>query len=110
MNKKKTTSLILEVKKLNSGADVPETHYETDAGLDLASMHKMVIPGQTQKTISTGLAFKIPDGHFGKIFDRSGMASRTALMVKAGVIDSDYTGEIKVILANTSSYPETVMP
>ena len=44
-------------------------------------------------------------GYFGKIFDRSGVASRNELIVKAGVIDAGYRGEIMIIMSNTSNYP-----
>lgn len=115
---KKTTEIkavvpeksILKVQKLLDTVSIPTTHYEKDAGLDLSAAHKMVVAGQTTKVIGTGLAFQIPEGYFGKVFDRSGMAANSNLIVKAGVIDSDYTGEIRVIMSNTSPYPETILP
>ena len=52
--------------------------------------------------IGTGLAFGIPVGNYGRVAPRSGLAAKNGIDVLAGVIDSDYRGELKVILANLS--------
>ena len=52
--------------------------------------------------IGTGLAFGIPVGNYGRVAPRSGLAAKNSIDVMAGVIDSDYRGELKVILANLS--------
>jgi dUTP pyrophosphatase len=59
-------------------------------------------------TINTGIRAMIPHGWFGKISDKSSFASRTGLLVAGGVIDSDYTGEIKVLLINPSPIVKSV--
>lgn len=83
----------------------PTRAYESDAGFDLYAARKITIAGNTVKLVLTGVAFQIPDGYFGKIYDRSGFGSQTTLSVKAGVIDSGYRGDVRVIMANTGPYP-----
>lgn len=70
-----------------------------DAGYDLASSEDTIIYKGTRHTVCTGVHVAIPTGYVGIIKDRSSMAS-TGIHVLAGVIDSSYRGEIKVILIN----------
>ena len=112
MTEKKTTKnkkLQIKFLKLDNNATSPVTSYSGDAGIDLYALKKEKIAGGTVKMVSTGIACEIPPGYFGKVFDRSGVASSTTLSVKAGVIDSGYRGEIKIILANTGSYPQEII-
>jgi len=88
---------------------MPTRTHTTDAGFDLYASRKRVVPGHFKAKINTDIALNIPKGYFCKVFDRSGIALETGLMVKAGVIDSDYTGEIGIIMCNTSPYPETIL-
>ncbi len=55
--------------------------------------------------VSTGIAVKIPEGYYGRVASRSGLAVKSHLEVGAGVIDSDYRGEVKVLLRNLGSQP-----
>ena len=59
-------------------------------------------PGE-RRAVSTGVAMALPLGTYGKIEGRSGLAIRKGIVIGGGVIDSDYTGEIKVILINTGT-------
>lgn len=104
------TKATLKVKKLNENAQLPERGTKGAAGLDLYSTKKISLEGHTAKLISTGIAVEIPKGYYGQIFDRSSIASDLPIMVKAGVIDSDYRGEVKVLMVNHSPYPETIWP
>lgn len=61
--------------------------------------------GNSIITINTGLSFEIPEGYVGIIKERSGFAFQYRILVKGGVIDSDYRGEIKIIIENVSDYP-----
>merc|ERR1711935_1011648 len=54
------------------------------------------------KSIPTGIAMAIPEGNYGRIAPRSGLAAKHSIDVGAGVIDSDYRGEVKVLLFNLS--------
>jgi len=95
----------LKVLKLDKTATLPTRTHSTDAGIDIYSNVKGRIAGNTVGTISTGIAIEVPKGYFAKIFDRSGFSINNTLSVKAGVIDSGYRGEIKIIMANTGPYP-----
>lgn len=75
--------------------------HKTDAGFDLYyAGPKIIIPGQQSAKLSTGVHINIPSGFYGKIMDRSSIASKTPLIARGGVIDSGYTGEIQVIMHN----------
>ena len=95
----------LLVRRLHPDALVPAGAYPGDAGLDLASVEEVVLePGQ-RRTVATGLAVAIPDGHAGFVQPRSGLATRHGIAVvnSPGLIDSGYRGELKVVLLNTDA-------
>lgn len=91
----------MKIKLLDKNAKIPFRANKTDAGADLCSIENYKIKPLERKAISTGISVKIPDGYYGRIAPRSGLAYKNGIDVLAGVIDSDYTGEIKVILFNT---------
>jgi dUTP pyrophosphatase len=91
----------MKIKLLDKNAKIPFRANKTDAGADLCSIEDYRIEPLERKAVSTGIALKIPDGYYGRIAPRSGLAYKNGIDVLAGVIDSDYTGEIKVILFNT---------
>lgn len=95
--------MTLRVKKLGQEAIIPKYSHPGDAGLDLFSSQEAIIKPQERKLISTSIAMAIPDGHVGLIWDRSGIASKHGLKTMAGVIDSNYRGEIKILLHNLSN-------
>ena len=70
-----------------------------EAGYDLASERAYVVPAGGRVLVSTGLKMALPQGHYGQICSRSGLASK-GLCALGGVVDSDYRGEVKVILNN----------
>lgn len=88
------------VKLLYCDAKVPKRSNCGDAGLDLYSVESLVLTPKMRCLISTGIAMSIPCGIYGKIEGRSGLASKYGIDVMAGVIDSNYRGEIKVLLIN----------
>ena len=97
----------IRVKKLRSGAILPTYGSEESAGADLyACLDEplTVAPGQTV-WVPTGLAMELPAGYAGLVYARSGMACKRGLAPanKVGVIDSDYRGEITVVLHNHGS-------
>ena len=100
----------IRFKKLTKSAKSPTMAYDGAAGMDLYADHKIVIPANTTKAVHTGLSFEIPTSYFGKIWDRSGFSLQNALKVPAGVIDSDYRGEIAVMFKNTGYRPYTIEP
>ena len=94
----------IKYKKLNDLAKVPTRGSEYAAGYDLyaATDEPMNILAHTTQLVKTGLAFELPDGYFGAIFARSGLASKKGLRPAncVGVVDSDYRGEVMVALHN----------
>ena len=100
------------VKRLSSGAKLPTYGSLEAAGADLyACLEQPVIiePGASA-WISTGIALEIPRGCAGLIYARSGMACKKGLAPanKVGVIDSDYRGEVVVVLHNHGDRPQKV--
>ncbi len=95
--------MMIEFSKLSKDSLIPKRHTEGSAGFDLHALDPISIwPDEWQK-IKTGISVKIPDGHVGLIKPRSSLAVRHGLDVLAGVIDSDYRGELIVVLINHSS-------
>jgi dUTP pyrophosphatase len=97
-------------KKLHDNAVVPTRGSEFAAGLDLSSVESIVIEPGDRAIVATGLAVIIPNGTYLRIAPRSSLAAKHGIDVLAGVVDSDYRGEIKVILANFGREPFAVMP
>ncbi|OCT97766.1 hypothetical protein XELAEV_18009995mg [Xenopus laevis] len=88
--------------KLHKDAQAPYRGTTASAGLDLCSVDTIIIaPGQV-KMIPTGLRCKIPDGHYGQITTRSSFPLKRTIVV-GGLIDSDYQGEIKILMMNLGS-------
>ena len=92
----------LEVKKLVQNARLPVLGSANAAGYDLHAIEQKVVPARGKTLVGTGLAFAIPEGNYGRIAPRSGLAVRNSLHTGAGVVDSDYRGEVKVLLFNFS--------
>ncbi len=90
----------LKFQKLHDEARLPARGSEYAAGLDLCAVEERVIPAGGRAAVRTGLAVSIPEGFYGRIAPRSGLAVRHGLDVLAGVIDSDYRGEILCALIN----------
>lgn len=93
---------MIEVYKIDKEAVLPTRANNLDAGLDLYSNETLYIPIGNTVTISTGVAIHIPPGNVGKIEDRSSLASQ-GLRTGGGIVDSGYSGEIKVIMHNFSA-------
>jgi dUTP pyrophosphatase len=93
----------LLVRRLHPEAVLPAAAYAGDAGLDLASVEEAVLAPGERRTVGTGLAVAIPDGHAGFVQPRSGLAARHGITVvnSPGLIDSGYRGELRVVLLNT---------
>lgn len=87
-------------QKIDPSAKLPSYAYDGDAGMDLFSCEDHTILSGGKEVISTGFKISIPKGHGGFIWDKSGIAINHHIKVLAGVIDSNYTGELKVGLTN----------
>lgn len=103
----------IKYKKLNVYAKEPTHGSEAAAGYDLYSLESsgiLTIQPHTTLTINTGIAIELPEGTFGAIFARSGLATKQGLRPAncVGVIDSDYRGEIIVALHNDTDKEKTI--
>ena len=92
---------VLRFKQLDPQATLPARGSEFSAGLDICSIEDLVIEPHQRATARTGLAVAIPHGFYGRVAPRSGLAAKHGLDVLAGVIDSDYRGELCCLLYNT---------
>lgn len=86
-------------------AVVPATATEGSAGYDLSACVDALIPPGCWKAIETGVVVQFPSDCYLRVAPRSGLAYKHGIDVFAGVIDSDYTGSIKVILMNNGMEP-----
>lgn len=99
----------LKFKRLTSTAILPTRATTGAACFDLyADERAWVDDMRTRRTISTGIAIELPPGHVGLICSRSGLAHKNGLQVlnAPGVIDEDYRGELKIILARHPFSPQ----
>tara|TARA_R110002124_G_scaffold168284_1_gene335758 strand:- start:812 stop:1258 length:447 start_codon:yes stop_codon:yes gene_type:complete len=94
----------ISVKRLAHAGDLPLPSYETSgsAGMDVRAAENMVIAPGHRGLVGTGLAFAIPQGYEIQVRPRSGLALKKGIGVpnSPGTIDSDYRGELKIILLN----------
>lgn len=104
----KQPNSLLFIKRLVKTAVLPKRGTKGSAGYDLSSLKKVTIKKRNKMLIKTGLALKIPSGYYGRIAPRSGLTHKKGLDVGAGVIDSDYRGELGVILFNHSDEDVTL--
>ena len=88
--------------KLERGVPAPVRGSPFSAGLDIHANEEGIIPSGFRSLVSTGLRLEIPLGCYGRIAPRSSLAFKHCVDVCAGVIDQDYRGEVKVLLANHS--------
>lgn len=101
------------LKKLREDAVLPTRGSVSAAGVDLYALPEdgeVMLPPHETVMIPTGLAAALPEGTFGAVFARSGLASRQGLRPAncVGVVDSDYRGELFIALHNDTATPRTV--
>lgn len=90
---------------VGAGGALPEYGSEGAAGADLRASEAVVIPAGGRAAVPTALRVQIPPGHAGLVWPRSGLAVRHGIDTLAGVIDSDYRGEVRVVLVNHGEQP-----
>lgn len=105
-------SVTVAVKRLSHGEGLPLPAYATSgaAGMDVVSAEEVTIAPGARHAVATGLAVAIPAGYEIQVRPRSGLALKHGVTVPntPGTIDSDYRGELKVILINLGTEPFTV--
>lgn len=107
-----TPSVLIRLKRLPHGEGLPHPTPATPgaAGLDVVSAEDVELRPGARHAVATGFALAIPDGYELQVRPRSGLALRHGVMVlnTPGTIDSDYRGELKIILANLGDESFTI--
>lgn len=88
------------VQRLHHGARLPERQTAGAAGYDVFAAEDALVPPRGRALVPTGIAIALPPGYEGQIRPRSGLALRHGVHAHFGTIDSDYRGELKVLLHN----------
>lgn len=104
MNRIIETMGVIHFERVDANACIPTKSSKGSAGFDLYSLKEVVVPAKQRAVIDTGVVVTLPHGCYGQIFARSKLSSKYDIDVGAGVIDSDYTGTLKVILINSGNY------
>jgi dUTP pyrophosphatase len=95
---------------VDDGGALPTYASAGAAGADLRASEAVEIAPGGRAAVPTGLKLQIPAGHVGLVWPRSGLAVRHGIDTLAGVIDSDYRGEVRVVLVNHGTDPFHVAP
>lgn len=101
------TTPIVRFERVHPDAKLPAYATEGAAGADLCSVKGLTVPAGSWVLVPTGLRVELPRGYEGQVRPRSGLALKRGVTVlnAPGTIDSDYRGEIGVILINYSAVP-----
>lgn len=90
----------MEIKLLSDKATIPQRHHDTDAGFDIFAAESMELEPQEKAKVSTDIAVNIPNGYVGLLTSRSGVSSKTHLVIETGKIDAGYQGNVQIIIKN----------
>jgi dUTP pyrophosphatase len=102
-NNNKQGDMVLRVQRLSPFAVLPCRGSPGAAGYDLSASRGGCIEAKERRLLAIDLALAIPEGHYGRIAPRSGLAAKKGIDVGAGVIDSDYRGPVHVLLLNNGN-------
>ncbi|CEP60598.1 bifunctional dITP/dUTP diphosphatase LALA0_S01e14642g [Lachancea lanzarotensis] len=97
---KLNTSLRVQLRSKDATAPTKGSIFA--AGYDIYASKETTIPSRGQGMVSTDVSFTVPVGTYGRIAPRSGLAVKNGINTGAGVVDRDYTGEVKIVLFNHS--------
>ena len=103
-------NMSISFAKLSSRARTPLRASAKSAGYDLFAADGAVIAAGARACIATDIQIAIPEGCYGRIAPRSGLAAKYGLDVGAGVVDADFRGNVKVLLFNFGDEPFEVNP
>ncbi len=102
----------LSVKRLRPEAELPRYMSDGAAGMDLAAAETVTLAPGRRALVATGLAVAVPPGYEGQVRPRSGLAVKHGVtcLNSPGTIDSDFRGELKIVLVNLGDEPFVVTP
>ncbi|XP_034668612.1 deoxyuridine 5'-triphosphate nucleotidohydrolase, mitochondrial [Drosophila subobscura] len=100
--KMKIEKCVLRFAKLTEHALEPVRGSSKAAGVDLRSAYDVVVPARGKAIVKTDLQVQVPEGSYGRVAPRSGLAVKNFIDVGAGVVDEDYRGNLGVVLFNHS--------
>ncbi len=100
-------NLDVKFSKVTKNAVIPTRAKQSDAGYDLYACDRAVIAPMERRVVPIGLCIEIPEGYYGRIAARSGLAVKKGVDILAGVIDSGYRDEVGVVIINLN-LPETL--
>ncbi|WP_340285375.1 dUTP pyrophosphatase [Staphylococcus coagulans] len=96
----------LQIKLLSDNATIPTRNHNTDAGFDIYSAETVVLEPQEKALIATDIAVNIPKGYVGLLTSRSGVSSKTHLVIETGKIDAGFHGNMKINIKNDYVYED----
>jgi dUTP pyrophosphatase len=96
----------IKVKRLHEKAKIPVRAHHDDAGMDIFSCGEHLVPARQTIKIPTGLAFELPEGYVGLIWDKGSVSSK-GIKTLGGVIDAGYRGELVIVVHNLQDAPYT---
>jgi len=101
----------VRVKRLPHGEGLPLPAYGSDhaVGLDVVAAESLTLAPGARHAVATGIALAIPHGYEVQVRSRSGTAVRNGITCLTGTIDSDYRGELKVVLVNLGAEPFAIV-
>lgn len=94
----------LQIKLLSENATMPKRANDTDAGYDIYAAETVILEPQQKALIATDLAVNIPKGYVGLLTSRSGVSSKTHLVVETGKIDAGFQGHMKINIKNDREF------
>jgi dUTP pyrophosphatase len=97
----------LKVQRIHEDAKLPLYQHKGDAGLDIFSAIDCVLEAGEVKPVSTGIRVAVPEGYVGLVWDKSGISLKGVHRL-AGVIDSGYRGEVRVVMVNLGKEPYVI--
>ncbi len=96
----------LQIKLLSDNATMPTRNHNTDAGFDIYAAETVILEPQEKAVIPTDIAVNIPKGYVGLLTSRSGVSSKTHLVIETGKIDAGFTGNMKINIKNDYVYED----
>lgn len=94
------TVCILRFAKLSEHAFAPVKGSAKAAGFDLKSAYDIIVPARGKAIVKTDIQIELPEGCYGRIAPRSGLAAKNHIDIGAGVVDEDYRGNLGVVMFN----------